>query len=169
MNGTRRAGGWRRLGGLLLDVVEVYAPALSFVVMFLSFVIGIVFRYGLNHPLTWPHEMSILGFIWTTMLGACYAMRTGGHVAFTLTYDRAGPRAQLRIRLAGNLLIAVAFAAAFAKTVDFVHFMGFQKTPVLRIPFSIGYFPYVLFMVSIFVRVAVDLVRDVRRLLRGKT
>jgi TRAP-type C4-dicarboxylate transport system permease small subunit len=158
---------WRRVGGFLLDVVELYAPMVSFSVMFLSFVVGIFFRYALNHPLTWPHELSILGFIWTTMLGACFARRMGSHVAFTLIYDRVSPRSQLWIRLLGNSLIAAAFAIAFYKTADFVQFMSFQKTPVLRIPFNIGYFPYLLFMVFIFARISVDLVRDVRKLLRG--
>jgi len=153
---------------MLLDVVEIYVPAVSFGVMFLSFVIGIFFRYALNHPLTWPHELSILGFIWTTMFGACYARRMGSHVAFTLIYDKAKPRTQLWIRLTGNLLIATAFAAAFYKTADFVQFMGFQKTPVLRIPFNIGYFPYLVFMGFIFARIAVDFVRDFRKLLRGE-
>jgi C4-dicarboxylate transporter DctQ subunit len=159
---------WRRVGGFFLDLVEIYAPAVSFSVMFLSFVVGIFFRYALNHPLTWTHELSILGFIWTTMLGACFARRMGSHVAFTLVYDKAQPRTQLWIRLAGNLLMAGAFAAAFYKTADFVQFMGFQKTPVLRIPFNIGYFPYLVFMVFIFARIAVDLVRDIAKLLRGE-
>ena len=166
MDDDKRKSGWLRAGQFLLDLVEIYIPVLSFIVMFFAFIIGIFFRYALNHPLTWPQELSILGFIWTTMFGACFARRMGSHVAFTMVYDKASPKTQLWMRLIGNLLIAVAFALAFYKTADFVQFMAFQKTPVLRIPFNIGYFPYLVFMVFIFARIAVDLVKDTRKLIR---
>ena len=153
-----------RVGQFLLDLVEIYVPFVSFSVMFLGFIVGIFFRYFLNQPLTWPQEVTIIAFIWTTLFGACLAKRMRSHVAFTLIYNRARPGTQLAIRLAGNSMILAAFVIAFYPTADFIRFMNFDKTPVMSLPHDFVYFPYLFFLVIVGGRTLVDLVTDIRRL-----
>jgi TRAP-type C4-dicarboxylate transport system permease small subunit len=163
----KRENQWKRIGQILLDIPEKYISAFAFTILFLVFVLQIFFRYVLNRPLTWPYEVSIFAFIWTAVLGACFAKRQNSHVVFSLVYDRMSPAGRLVFRLIGNTGILVAFCVALYPTFDFIKFMNIDKSTVLRIPFSIGYGPYLVFMVLIIGRVGYDLFRDVRMLLKG--
>ncbi len=78
----------------LLDFVEIWVPVVTFALMFVVFVVAIFFRYVLNHPLTWPYELSIILFIWTILFGAGYAKREDSHVVFSVVYDRLSPGKQ---------------------------------------------------------------------------
>ena len=157
----------KKLGAFLLDVVEIYIPAVAFTIMFVVFVVQIFFRYFLNHPLTWPQEVTIFGFIWTAILGACFAKRHNVHVVFDLVYETRSPKTQLFMRMISNLFLAVAFAIALKPSYEFVQFMAFQQSSVLRIPFNIAYFPYVVFTVVILGRTLYDLVTDLKIIFKG--
>lgn len=155
------------IGRILLDIPEKYIASIAFTVLFLTFVLQIFFRYVLNKPLIWPYEVSIFAFIWTALLAACYAKRDNAHVAFGLVYDRQSPKVQTIFRIIGNLGIFTAFVLAFLPTVDFISFMRIDKSMALRIPFNIAYGPYLIFMILIIGRFGVDLVNDIRRLVKG--
>jgi TRAP-type C4-dicarboxylate transport system permease small subunit len=163
----KRENPWKRLGQILLDIPEKYISSFAFVTLFLVFVLQIFYRYVLNRPLTWPYEVSIFAFIWTAVLGACFAKRHNSHVVFSLVYDRMSPVWRLIFRLIGNSLVLIAFCAALYPTYDFIKFMFIDKSTVLRIPFNIGYGPYLIFMVLIIGRVGYDLFGDIKRLIGG--
>ncbi len=152
----------KRSGMVVLDVLEIYIPTISFTIMFVVFIVNVFYRYFLNNPLTWPQEAISLTFIWTTVLGACYAQRKADHVVFSVVYDRLTAWGQLAFRLIGNSFIAIAFIIGLKPVYDFVTFMEFQKTSVLRIPFSVVYFPFLVFMVLIIGRMLYDLYKDIR-------
>lgn len=154
----------RKTARFLLDLVELYIPMAAFTVMFLSFLLTIFYRYVLNTPLTWPHEMQVLSFLWTAVLGATYARRHRVHVKFTLIYEHSSPKMQVLTRIVGNGLIALVFLISLYPSFDYVQFMAFQRTTVLRIPFNIAYFPYVAFLVLIISHCIYDIVIDVIQL-----
>ncbi len=151
-----------RVLAFLLDVVELYLPMASFVMLFVLFVINVFFRYVLNAPLTWPYELITLGFVWTAIFGATYVRRIHGHVQFTLVYDGVSPKTQRIFRILANSAVALAFAIAFPATLDWVLFMGFKKSANLQIPFSIAFFPVVVFLVLIGGHSLYDVVIDIR-------
>jgi TRAP-type C4-dicarboxylate transport system permease small subunit len=155
----------KKTGSIILDTLEIYIPTLAFSVMFLVFIIQVFYRYFLNNPLTWPPEIISMTFIWTTVLGACYAQRTGEHVAFSLLYDRASAKVQLAMRLLGNGLIAIIFLIALKPAFDYVTFMSFRSSIVLKIPFSVIYFPFVIFLVLIIGRMLHAVFVDINRII----
>lgn len=165
MSDTRRSSAFGRIGTIVLDIVELYVPVAAFILLFLLFVVNVFFRYVLNAPLTWPYEVISLSFVWIAVLGATYVRRVGGHVKFTLVYDDLSPRGQRWSRIAANGAIFVAFAVAVPASLDWVLFMDFKGTPILRIPFSWGYMPIVVFLVLIAGHSLYDVVRDIRGLL----
>lgn len=158
----------RRAGQFLLDVPEKYVSSLAFFTLFIVFVLQIFFRYVLNRPLIWPYEVSIFAFIWTAVLGACFAKRYNAHVVFSLVYDRVSPKVQLIFRLIGNFLLFSAFSIAIYPTFDFIKFMRIDKSVALKIPFDIAFGPYLVFMALIIGRVGYDLYSDIRRLAKGE-
>lgn len=148
--------------GIVADIIEIYIPSITFVTMFLTFVIQIFFRYFLNNPLTWPYEVTVFGFIWTALFGALYAKRKNSHVKFTLIYDHMSPGKQLIIRLTGNLLMLISFIMGFYPAYDYIMFLAYQKSTVLFIPYNIAYFPYLVFMAGIIIRLILDIIADIR-------
>lgn len=154
----------KRSGLFVLDVLEIYLPTLSFVVLFVVFILQVFYRYFLNNPLTWPPEVISIAFIWTTVLGACYAQRKADHVNFSLIYDRLSPLGQLIFRFIGNGFLAIAFIIALKPTYDYVIFMDFKKSTVLKISFAYIFFPYLIFLVLIIGRVLVAIWHDVQLL-----
>lgn len=155
----------KKTGSIALDTLEIYIPTLAFTVMFLVFIIQVFYRYFLNSPLTWPPEIISMTFIWTTVLGACYAQRKGEHVAFSLLYDSASPKIQIAMRLMGNGLIAAIFLMALKPAYDYVMFMSFRSSIVLKIPFSVMYFPFVVFMILIIGRMLYAIFIDIKRII----
>jgi len=150
-----------------LDVLEIYIPTLSFALMFVVFIIEIACRY-LFVPLTWTMEFSLMAFLWTTLLGACWALRDDSHVVFGLVYDSVGATAQRIIRIAGNGLLFLAFCIALYPSWKFVAFMGFKKADVMQISMSIVFSPYIAFSVLTIGRLGYKLWTDLRSPMTGK-
>ncbi len=151
----------------LLDVVELYLPMAAFVMLFLLFVLNVFFRYVLNAPLTWPYELITLSFVWTAIFAATYVRRIGAHVEFTLVYDSLSPGKQRLSRILANSAVLLTFVVAIPASLDWVLFMDFKATANLKIPFSIGYFPVVPFLILVAGHSLYDIVIDIRGWLRG--
>ncbi len=156
----------KKAARFILDFVEVYLPMLSFSMLFVVFILGIFFRYFLT-PLTWTLELSLICFIWTSLLGGLYAKRTGSHVKFTLIYDMVSPKTQLWMRLSGNGLLLFSFLLGFVPSVKYVLFMGFKKSNVLKIPMDIAFFPFIIFMSFMIGRFIYDIYTDLSILVRS--
>ena len=151
---------------LLLDVVELYVPMVTFLTIYVCFMLQIVSRYFFT-PLTWPEELALLSFLWTALLGATYAKRDENLVSFTLVYDRLSPRGQTIVRVIGSGLLIAAFVISFKPSLDFVIFQSYKKSSVLYIPMNLVSSAYLVFLVDVTIRYTVDLVRDVRALAAG--
>ena len=159
---------WIKIGKLLIDITEIYIPAISFSLLFIAFLIQVFYRYFLV-PLTWPLEFTLMMFVWTTLFGACYALRDNSHVKFTLIYDNATPKVKYWMRIIGNLLILSSFIIAFVPTYNWVQFMSFKKSNVLKVPMNIVFFPYIIFMIIVIGRIAFKLYTDIKKLPGGET
>ncbi len=150
----------KKTGKFLLDCIELYMPMLTFVVLFVSFMSQIVARYFFK-PMIWPEELSLICFVWTALLGGLYAKRTGSHVAFTMLYDVAKPGAQRAMRIVGNLMLLSSFIIIFIPSWDYIQFMAYKKSDALRIPMNWAYFPFIIFLADMIVRLIVDIVKDI--------
>ena len=156
----------KSVGRFIVDLVELYIPALAFSTLFISFMTQIVSRYFFK-PLTWPEELSLLCFCWVALLGGLYAKRSESHVAFAMVYDMLKPRGKARMRLAGNSLLTIAFAIAIKPCWEYVSAMSYRKSGVLGIPLHWAYFPFIVFLVDMIVRLLLDIRRDIRELRTG--
>lgn len=157
----------KRVLQFFLDVVELYLPMLAFLTIFVCFMLQIVSRYFFV-PLMWPEELALLSFVWAALFGAMYAKRTDALVSFTMIYDRVSERGRAVMRIAGAVLLVIAFAVSFKPSLDFVIFMSYKKSSVLLIPMNVVSASYLAFLVDMIVRYVVDIVRDVRFLASGR-
>lgn len=152
----------KKLGLVLRDVVEIYIPVTSFVIMFLVFILQIFCRYVLRQPLQWAYEVTVSCYLWTVVLGACLAQRSNSHVVFTLIYDKMGIKGKAITSFLGNALIAFAMIYSFVDSVEFIDFMKMQRTSVLKIGLNFVYMPYIAFMVMITIYMLIDMYKDAR-------
>ena len=148
------------------DMFELYIPIASFIIMFLIILTQVFFRYVIRYPLTWSMEITVIGFVWTVIFGACFTMRRGAHIKFTLIYDKLKPRPAAVFRLLGNILIAGIFLSMVYASLKFSFFVGYQKTAVFRIPLTYVYLPFAYFLCSISAYTITEIIEDVK-VLRG--
>lgn len=144
------------------DVFEIYIPCLAFIIMFLTFVAQVISRYVFNNPLTWAFEITVIGFSWIVILGACYAMRKRTHVVFTMIYDMLSVEKAAFTRLLGNIIIFTAFILLVIPSWKYINFMSFQSTSVFKIKLSYVFMPFVYFLFSIIVYTFQDIVEDIK-------
>ena len=156
-----------RGGQTVLDIIEIYLPALTFTTLFVVFLIQIVYRYFIV-PLTWPMELSLFCYLWTILFGVCYAQRDDEHIRFALVYDKAKPKGQLIMRIIANILLVSSFSIALYPSYKYVNFMSFKRSNVLLIPMNWAYFPFIIMMVILIGRFTVQLVKDIGMLFRGE-
>jgi len=141
---------------------ELFIPVVSFTVMFVTFILQVFFRYALKLPLTWTQDIIVLCFVWTVIFGACWTMRNKAHVKFTMVYDRLAPKPAAMCRLAGNAIITLTFLSLVIASWNYSFFVGYQKTAVFRVPYTVMFLPFVYFLVSITGYTVVEIVEDIK-------
>lgn len=152
--------GLKKAGKFLRNCVELYIPIASFLIMFSVFVIQIVARYVFNSPVQWAYEVTVMGYLWMVVLGACYAYRDRSHVTFTLIYDKLPVKGKAVCAFLGNLLMAIAFAVMFMPACKMIGQMKIQVTSVLKIGLNIVYSPFIVFMIIILIYIISDMILE---------
>lgn len=153
--------GLKKVGKFLRNCIELYIPIASFLIMFSVFVIQIVARYVFNSPVQWAYEVTVVGYLWMVVLGACYAYRDRSHVTFTLLYDKLPVKGKAVCAFLGNLLMAVAFGAMFLPACKMIGQMKIQETSVLKIGLNVVYSPFIVFMIIILIYIISDMILEV--------
>lgn len=151
----------------LLDVVELYVPALAFLTLFIVFNAQIFARYILHSPLSWSTEISQLAFVWTALLGASYMRRMHGHIAFDMVFEMYSERGKVLATMASNMLVAIACIGSVPPTIEYLTFLGTEYTPMLHIPFSYGFAPLLVFLVMVGAYSVLDILSALSGLARG--
>lgn len=158
----------KTIGKYIRDIFEVYIPCIVFMIMFVSFILQIFFRYVMNDPLTWTVELTLVCFCWIVTLGACFAARKKSHVMFTLIYDSMGHVKKHIFSIIGNVIIISAFTMMLLPSYEFVSFMNFQSTSVLKINMSLVFFPFLVLVIDVIVYQTIELVESIVSIKKGK-
>ena len=109
-------------------------------------------------------------YVWVILWAAAFIVPEREHVMFDLVWTRASGRAAARrCALVGDALIGGLAAWALPASWDYVRFMGREGTPVLGVPFSWVFLPFVLLLVALVVRSAVGVWRALARRWTRKT
>jgi len=127
---------------------------LLFALMFLVFVVQVVARFFFDKPLAWTDEAAVILYLWAILWGAAVVCKDRENVAFDLLYQKAGPKTQRLMALAGCALIGVLAAWGLPGSIDYIHFMRRESTPVLGLPFNWVYAPFALLLIALVVRYA---------------
>lgn len=121
-------------------------------VMFAVFILQIVFRYLLNFPIGWTHEISVMLWVWLVLFGTAFVVRDREEIRFDLLYSAAGPRLFRAMTVLTAIIVITLFAISLPAVIDYVTFMKVEKTAYLKIRFDYLYAIYPVFAVVVIVR-----------------
>lgn len=121
---------------------------LAFLLVFLMAAItlgvlwGVFTRYALGSQAGWTEELARYLLIWIGMLGAAYASGQKMHLAIDLLSPKLSPKAQARLSVFINLLIAgfalTAMVVGGLRLMYITHTLG-QTSAAMRIPIALVY------------------------------
>ncbi len=124
----------------IFDVIEQGLGVLFLLIMFVSVLIQIFFRYVLGTPITWTEEAARYSFIWTVLLGAAFAVRRREHVVMELMVKRLPANLQRHISLVFNVIILVSLIYLLPVSWKFFSFMKNVSAPTLNISWGFLFF-----------------------------
>ncbi len=133
-----------------------------FTALFLVFIVQIVARFVFHRPLPWTDELAVVLYVWVILWSAAFVVPEREHVMFDLLWNAAGRRARLALRLAGNTMVGTLAAWALPATWDYVRFMSREGTPVLDVPFSVVFLPFVALLAALALRCAWNVIEALR-------
>lgn len=129
--------------------------ATAFAVLFLTFIVQVVMRFVFNKPLAWSDELIVVVYIFMVFWCAALLLKEKDHVMLDLVYEALPPGGRRVFGLVGAALVAGLLTVLLPQAFDYVTFMGREKTPVLGIPFSYVFAPFILFVAVVGVRYCV--------------
>ena len=130
---------------------------LLFLTLFLTFLFQITARFFFNKPLAWTDELAVILYIWVILWASAFIVSEREHVMFDLIWNWGSVGLRRVMRIAGNLLLGGLALAAIPGCWDYVHFMAREGTPVLGISFQWVFMPFVVLLIAIVVRSAINI------------
>lgn len=146
---------------------EVHFSAILLITMIALFCAQIFIRYVINGDTFYVFELSVIAFGWTSIIGASYGFRRDGkygdgHVRFTVLYDLFSKRGQALLQIIISLIIIASFIIMMPATWKTICQYHINKTTILKMPFSIIYFPFLIFMIITIIHCMKNLVDDIK-------
>ena len=141
----------RRVGAWLYARAENLLAAML-ATMFVVFIIQIVFRYLLNLPLGWTHEISVVMWLWMVLFGTAFVVRDSEEIRFDILYGSVGPNVRRGMILFSSLTLVALFALSLPAVIDYILFMKVERTAYLKIRFDYLYSIYGIFAVAMIIR-----------------
>jgi C4-dicarboxylate transporter, DctQ subunit len=120
--------------------------------MFIVFIIQIVFRYLLNFPVGWTHEISVIMWVWLVLFGTAFVVRDYEEIRFDLLYSTVSERTRRLMVLFCAVAVVFFFALSLPAVIDYILFMKVERTAYLKIRFDWLYSIYGFFAVAMIVR-----------------
>ncbi len=120
--------------------------------MFISFIIQIVSRYVVNHPLGWTLEACLTTWLWLVFWGSAFVLDDGDHVKFDMFYVSASARIRRRFALLSALAIVIGFVVALPATFDYITFYKIKSSATLGIRLDIVFSVYAIFAIAVIAR-----------------
>jgi len=131
-------------------------------IMFVAFLVQIVFRYVFNFPIGWTSELSVVAWLYMTLLGSAFWLKESEEIRFDLLSGVLGPIGRRVLAFLVALAAVVLFGMALPATISYVTFMKVESSAYLKIRLDFLYSVYVVFAVAVIVRYAWAMVSAVR-------
>lgn len=140
----------------VFDVIEQGLGIVFVLIMFISILIQIFFRYVLSSPLTWTDEAARYSFIWAVFLGASFAVRKNEHVLMEVLICRFPRSVQRYIKKILDVIILISLIYLWPVSWSFFLFMKNVSAPTINISWGFLFFAaplsIALMIIHLFIR-----------------
>lgn len=120
--------------------------------MFLAFLLQIIFRYALNLPIGWTHELSVILWVWLVLWGAAFVLTEREEIRFDIIYGAVGPGPRRIMCIITATALILLYLVSLPAVVDYVAFMKVQSTAYLKIRFDLLFSIYIVFVIATVIR-----------------
>ena len=111
-----------RLGTWLYARAENLLAAML-AVMFAVFILQIVFRYLLNLPIGWTHEVSVIMWVWMVLFGTAFVVRDYEEIRFDILYATVSDRTRRIMVVLCALTVVILFGISLPAVLDSIGFI----------------------------------------------
>ena len=123
-----------------------------FAAVFVIFNYKIFTRYFEHDEAVWADEILVILFIWIIFWANAFLVRDREQITFDLVYRLLPATAQRYTALTRAVLVGGIFAWALPGSLDYIHFLWREHTPVLNLPLDFVYSCFGIFLVAVIVR-----------------
>jgi C4-dicarboxylate transporter, DctQ subunit len=141
----------RAVGRTLARRAENVAAAML-AVMFAAFLLQIAFRYVVDFPTGWTHELSVILWLWLVLWGAAFVLSEREEIRFDIIFGAVGPTGRRVMTLVAALALVALYSVSLPAIFDYVSFMKVQRTAYLKVRFDVLFSIYVVFAVAVIIR-----------------
>jgi C4-dicarboxylate transporter DctQ subunit len=117
-------------------------------VMFAAFLVQIFFRYVMNFPVGWTHELSVILWLWLVLFGAAFVVSEREEIRFDIIYGAVGPGTRRIMCIITAVALVALYTISLPAVVDYVTFMKVEKTAYLKVRFDWLYSIYIIFVIA---------------------
>ena len=140
------------------------AAALLLLSMAVSFLVQIIWRYVLNEPQGWTVEYVAIAWLWGILFGYAFVVRDADIIRLDIVYNALPPKGRAWADIVGGLIVAGLLLYSLPASVEYVNFMGIERTAFLQIGFNWVFAIYLPFVAVVIVRTLVNVAQALRRL-----
>jgi len=117
-------------------------------VMFAAFLVQIFFRYVMNFPVGWTHELSVILWLWLVLFGAAFVVSEREEIRFDIIYGAVGPGTRRIMCIITAVALVALYTISLPAVIDYVTFMKVEKTAYLKVRFDWLYSIYIVFVIA---------------------
>ena len=132
-----------------LKNVANFIGTLSYGVLFVTFIFQVILRFVFNKPLSWSDELIVILYVFSMFWAGAFMLKEKDHVMLDIVYEHLGAQGKRVSCIAYALVIGGLFFWAVPASYSYVKFMMRENTPVLEIPYTYVFAPFILFLLSI--------------------
>ncbi len=99
----------------------------------------IVWRYLLQHSLSWSEELARFMFVWVVTLGAALAFKSGSHITIDLFIKWLPRVPRIATQWAGRLVMMGIWLIVAITTLQLLPIVNLQRSPALGLPMGWAY------------------------------
>ena len=126
----------------ITDFFGVAVVSVSFLLIFITFLLTIFSRYLFKTPITWSYEISVLAYMWTMFFGVGKAMEYDEHVVFSLVYDKRSPKGKMLYLVIYNAMLVFLLTITFIPSLQSLLSKRIV-TGVLKLPYKVVFAPFI--------------------------
>jgi TRAP-type C4-dicarboxylate transport system permease small subunit len=120
--------------------------ALLFAAMFGAFALQVTSRYLFSSPVSWTIEICSITYVWIVFFSSVTILRADQHITFDMLYGSLGRRWKRGFAIFSTASLLFIFLICLPGTLDYLVFVGRNKTLILRIRLDLIYACFGIFM-----------------------